>query len=192
MLKYSVILLLILNFGFCKSDIFKLKFHLLANFEEELSNGGKKTKSFYYTSEFEVNFLEFLFFSCCKKLILNLFVQSTWLESVRVCKTFGMDLARFDSATEQSNFIAAAQKKLPSKWPFYYWLAGSDIVEKNNWRWAPDDTPINFNLAWAPEQPNNHHNVACLSTRAYSQFQLVAYDCNFIVPFICQRVQSSA
>ncbi len=75
-----------------------------------------------------------------------------WMEAASACHTFGMQLAKFDSVAEQTYLVSVLQQN--HGWT-YFWLAGNDIENEGTWKWAPDDTPIQINLAWGPGEPDN-------------------------------------
>jgi hypothetical protein len=101
-----------------------------------------------------------------------------------------MQLARFDSAEEQKNFLSILKARNDPSLK-NCWLAGNDIVDHGVWKWDPNNIPINFELAWGEGQPGNISGITGLPEHCievWGNFLLNDEDCDVKSSFICQRV----
>jgi hypothetical protein len=107
------------------------------------------------------------------------------MQAASACHTFGMQLARFDSAAEQNHLIAALKGGYGAT---YFWLAGNDIEYEGIWKWAPDDTPTatGFHLAWKAGRPVINRGLNCLCIQV-NLYPLIDLNCKSSYNFICER-----
>lgn len=56
-------------------------------------------------------------------------------------------------------------------------------MTEKSWKWAPDDAPINIQLAWGPGEPNNLNGKEnCLDV-----YKGTLNACSIEGKFVCQR-----
>lgn len=104
-----------------------------------------------------------------------------------------MDLVELDTAAEADYFnkLCAEHKNLFTSTVH---IGGSDHgVDKNKWYWMSSGKEINYNMKYAPTEPNNvDGRQYCLALYIHPQsFEFADYDCDESKSiFACQRVTS--
>ena len=92
-----------------------------------------------------------------KVFYLSMDFEANWMDSRSFCKTYGMDLATFDSSLEFSNFLKHAMKSVSyfNKWTH---IGGvSKFVGKHrDWYWITTNRRVTFNMQFAVGQVSYH------------------------------------
>lgn len=82
-----------------------------------------------------------------------------WHDSSTSCEFKGADLAHpntLEKNTQLVNYLKTNFPKIDS-----WWLGASDLSQEGTWRWANDNSKVNFNN-WLRGQPDNQNNEDCL------------------------------
>ena len=73
------------------------------------------------------------------------------------------------------------------------WLGGSDLFREGKWFWARSGLAISGkDTDWAPGQPNSGRDENCLMMSESRNGHWRDADCDIDVPFVCQKIISSA
>lgn len=82
-----------------------------------------------------------------------------------VCQSYEMDLMTLDSKQEYDDFMNAIVIKASSLVDQWYTMGAFTTVKgtKDNWRWSRTGNKINFDINWAPNEPDGAKNNLCLT-----------------------------
>lgn len=104
-----------------------------------------------------------------------------------------MDLVELNTGAEADHFNKLCAKH-PNLSTSTVHIGGSDHgVEKNKWYWMSSGKEIDYNMIYAPTEPNNiGGRQNCLAVYTVPQsYQFADYDCDESKSiFACQRVTS--
>lgn len=92
---------------------------------------------------------------------------------------------------EEENFMVNLLEKNSNFLDTFTHIGGT-ILGSNNWYWASTGQPINYQIRWAPREPNNPTTEFCLSflKKADNTFGINDIRCNAIdqpLGFICEK-----
>lgn len=128
-----------------------------------------------------------------KVFYLSMDFEASWMLARTYCKTYGMDLATFETERELTSFNMMATR---SKFYFDRWthVGGvSKFVDKHReWYWVGTNKKINYQIQFATGQPNNYlGRQNCLGlSKEEREFEFQDIDCHgrFEEKFLCQKI----
>jgi len=119
-----------------------------------------------------------------------------WYGAKALCKSFGLELATFETRTEADTFIQIAKENqfIKTNAHPYVIIDGMTLTPRSttDWYWTRTGERIYFTLPWRVGEPNFADGVEyCMSLILQEQFNIGFNDfrCqNIGDPFICQRI----
>ncbi|XP_060563552.1 perlucin-like isoform X2 [Ruditapes philippinarum] len=117
-------------------------------------------------------------------------LEASWMEAKMYCRLLGSDLAIIDDEAEEIVVEGMLAKLHGSHIDEDYWIAGTDIINENSWRWMTTDgssVPITY-TKWAAGRPDNlGGNENCLAIHYHKgRTNWNDYICNALHSFICE------
>jgi hypothetical protein len=105
-----------------------------------------------------------------------------------------MKIARFESEAEMKEFFGAVRMQTGKEY-FNYWIGANDFLKTGDYRWAPDNSPVNYHIeAWWGGKSNEtakqpfFHIAYCLALVSRpGEMKVFKYSCNKTFHYICQK-----
>lgn len=123
--------------------------------------------------------------------------ESDWMGAYHFCKSGSMDLVWLEDQKEADNFIQLCNQNINQIVPDVsqnpeIFVGGVAPTSSANWFWFESGLPINFTLAWSPNEPNNIEGIEnCLGLIAIKgKFGFNDENCYRVVQqFVCQDIK---
>jgi hypothetical protein len=120
--------------------------------------------------------------------------KATWIESMTICKSFGMDFLTLSSLDESKHFLHLYEEHIPL-FDLYTHIGAAATVARSttDWYWVENREKVNFTMKFVSGTPDNYGgNEMCLTVTnvggSYSFNDLKCYE-NYIYRFLCETVK---
>jgi hypothetical protein len=119
-----------------------------------------------------------------------------WFGAKALCKSFGLELATFETLTEAETFIQMAKEFYLIKGNAhpYVIIDGMTLtpLSTTDWYWTRTGEKIPFTIPWREGEPNFMNDIEyCMALILQEQFSIgfIDFPCQtYEHPFICQRI----
>ncbi|KAL7019626.1 hypothetical protein ACKWTF_011183 [Chironomus riparius] len=131
-----------------------------------------------------------------KKFYYPRYFRSNWIEAQMICKSYDMELARFETVDEVNDVFAFLKNSSDNVFQNGYWIFVGGIASTpgsvTSWYWTQTGVKVSFDIPWATSNPSGGHEQ-CLSIGKHGfgyplSFNDVPYE-GYKNIFLCQKTK---
>jgi len=124
------------------------------------------------------------------------YTTADWFGAKALCKSFGLELATFETLTEAETFIQVAKENqfIKANIHPHVIVDGMTLTPRSitDWYWTRTGEKIHFTLPWRKNEPSFQGDIEyCMSLFLHEAHDLGFNDIrcqNEALPYICQRM----